>query len=239
MKKIFYILLFATISLVAKAQFTSDLVVYNSTGEPFKVSIEGSQVNDVFTNKVRVNDLESGYYILNIVFKNHNISNLSQKVFIPENTELACDLKKKYNGIYYAELFEVLTYIDNTENAENKPYERIKPLPPEPINDNQEGGVYCNLPMSDADFDVALQTVKNQTFDEEKLTTAKQIVASNCLLASQIKQISILFDFESSKLEFAKFAYTHTFDPNNYFIINDIFDFSSSIQKLNDYINSL
>jgi hypothetical protein len=46
-----------------------------------------------------------------------------------------------------------------------------------------------------------------------------------------------LFSFESSRLEFAKFAYKYTWDINNYFLLNDAFDFESSIDELNKYIN--
>ncbi len=101
------------------------------------------------------------------------------------------------------------------------------------------GRIGCPWPMNPQNFRRAKQTISNADFDSDKQTIARQIVNSNCLTAQQVKEIAGLFDFESDKLKFAKFAYTHTYDIENYFIINDIFDFSSSIQELNNYINSV
>ncbi len=100
------------------------------------------------------------------------------------------------------------------------------------------GPVGCNWPMDPVDFERAKNTINNTDFDSDKLTIAKQIVGMNCLTVDQIKQIGMLFDFEDSKLDFAKFAYGRTFDLGNYFIINDIFEFSSSIEELIRYISS-
>lgn len=43
---------------------------------------------------------------------------------------------------------------------------------------------------------------------------------------------------ESDKLEYAKFAYNYCIDKNNYWEINDVFNFSSSVDKLNEYIST-
>ncbi len=102
-----------------------------------------------------------------------------------------------------------------------------------------EGSIGCPWPMNPNNFRRAKQTISNADFSSDKQTIAQQIVNSNCLTAQQVKEIADLFDFESDKLKFAKFAYTHTYDIENYFIINDIFDFSSSIKELNNYINSV
>lgn len=101
------------------------------------------------------------------------------------------------------------------------------------------GSVGCPWPMKSQDFQRAKQSIENADFSSDKQTIAKQIVNSNCLTAKQVKQVADLFDFESDKLEFVKFAYTHTYDVENYFIINDIFDFSSSIEELDNYINTV
>ena len=101
------------------------------------------------------------------------------------------------------------------------------------------GAIGCPVPMSDIDFNQAKNTIESKDFESSKLTIAKQIVNSNCLLSSQIKQIVKLFDFEDTKLQFAKYAYKHTYDISNYYKINDVFEFESTIDELNNYINSL
>lgn len=95
----------------------------------------------------------------------------------------------------------------------------------------------CNgWPMNSSDFNSAKGSISSKSFEDSKLTTAKQVAGSNCLNADQVKQIMGLFSFEESKLEFAKFAYSRTVDKNNYFKVNDAFSFESSIDDLNKYI---
>jgi hypothetical protein len=47
----------------------------------------------------------------------------------------------------------------------------------------------------------------------------------------------MLFSFEGTRLDFAKFAYGRTYDIGNYYMVNDAFTFETSIDELNDYIN--
>ena len=120
----------------------------------------------------------------------------------------------------------------NTEVSEGAPLTNENYLP------GYTGKIGCPAPMSDIDFTNAKNTIENKDFESSKLTVAKQIANSNCLLSSQVKQIMQVFDFEDSKLQFAKYAYSHTYDISNYYIINDAFEFESSVDELNNFINS-
>lgn len=93
--------------------------------------------------------------------------------------------------------------------------------------------------MNPNDFASAIETIKNSSFDETKLSVAKEIISSNCVSADQVASICNTFGFEASKLDFAKFAYTHTIDRNNYFKVNNVFGFSSSKEELSEYIRSV
>ena len=66
---------------------------------------------------------------------------------------------------------------------------------------------------------------------------AKQVVRGHCVSSQQVKDMCQLFDFEDTKLEFAKFAYPYTLDPNQYYIVNDAFDFESTIEDLDAFIS--
>lgn len=92
-------------------------------------------------------------------------------------------------------------------------------------------------PMNPEDFASAKASISSKSFEDSKLTLAKQIAASNHLTSKQVKEIMQLFSFEDSKLDFAKYAYKFVYDPNNYYIVNDTFKFSSSIDELNEFIN--
>jgi hypothetical protein len=101
-----------------------------------------------------------------------------------------------------------------------------------------QGPKGCPRPMDPHSFDQALESISSKTFEDSKLTIAKQIAGSNCLRSKQVKDIMKLFTYESSRLEFAKYAYKYTWDINNYFLLNDAFEYESSIDDLNRYINS-
>jgi len=98
------------------------------------------------------------------------------------------------------------------------------------------GAVGCPWPLSHQDFNGVKNSISSKSFDDTKLTIAKQVISSNCLLSSQVKEIMLLFSFEDTRLDLAKYAYGYTFDIGNYYQINDAFTFSSSIDELNSYI---
>lgn len=94
----------------------------------------------------------------------------------------------------------------------------------------------CRYPMQDRDFQMAKSSISTKTFEDDKLTIARQVTGSNCLLCSQIKEIMKLFTYEDTRLEFAKYAFRYAFDQGNYYQLNDAFQYSSSISELDDYI---
>ncbi len=117
-----------------------------------------------------------------------------------------------------------------TMKPQPKPQPQIQPQPVKPA-----GG--CASPMNTADFQAAKQSISSKSFEDSKLTIAKQIVGANCLMTDQVKEIMLLFSFESTRLDFAKYAYKYTYDKNNYYKLNDGFKFESSIDELNEFIN--
>ncbi len=133
---------------------------------------------------------------------------------------------------------EDVQYSENVVEKENayideNPDEQIYQMP------GYSGKIGCNWPMERYEFERAKNSIANKDFASDKLRLAKQIVNSNCFTAQYVKEFVEIFDFESDKLKFAKYAYLHTFDISNYYIVNDVFEFSSSIKELDDYINSV
>jgi hypothetical protein len=126
----------------------------------------------------------------------------------------------------------ITTTTTTSGNNSTPAYDEPDPLP------GYNGRTGCNYPLSDDRFATVKQSISSKDFEDSKLTVAKQVMKSNCLLASQVKEIMLLFDFESTRLDFAKQAYSYTFDIDNYYILNDAFDFESSISELNQYIGN-
>ena len=104
-------------------------------------------------------------------------------------------------------------------------------------NGNYEENTSSNCwPMKGSDFSSAKNTISSTSFEDSKLSTAKSILASNCLNTDQVVEICRLFDFEQTKLTFAKLAYKKTTDQKNYFKVNNVFDFDASKQELSTFI---
>lgn len=93
-------------------------------------------------------------------------------------------------------------------------------------------------PMNSTDFAKAKESVKSKSFEDSKLTVAKQILNTNCLSSLQVKEIMQQFTYEETKLDWAKFAWGKTTDRSNYFQLNDVFQHESSITELNNYIST-
>lgn len=91
-------------------------------------------------------------------------------------------------------------------------------------------------PMSSSSYSALLNSVNSKSFGDDKLAVAKQATRSNCLSVNQIIGVMNTFDFEDNRMEFAKHAYNSCSDPQNYFQVNDAFEFESSIEELDEYI---
>ncbi|MBQ8958467.1 MAG: DUF4476 domain-containing protein [Bacteroidales bacterium] len=102
-------------------------------------------------------------------------------------------------------------------------------LPPQPASP-------C---MNERDFDEVMALIGKETFDNSRLTVAKQVVSSNPLCARQISSICGKFSFENNKLEFAKYAYAYCTDKNKYYLLNETFTYDASKQELNEFIQGL
>lgn len=98
-------------------------------------------------------------------------------------------------------------------------------------------GSACSV--SETEFESIKSTLLAESFNNTRLTLGKQILeAKKCFTAAQIQSFVKLYDYESSRLEIAKFAYDYCTDKSNYYLVNDAFSFSSSKTDLTNYIQT-
>lgn len=98
------------------------------------------------------------------------------------------------------------------------------------------GNVGCNgYPMNETRFNEVVKSIEAKSFDDSRLTMAKQVINTNCMTSGQVKRLMLLFSFEDTRLDLAKYAYGYTYDIGNYYQLNDAFTFESSIEELNEY----
>ncbi|MBK6752767.1 MAG: DUF4476 domain-containing protein [Flavobacteriales bacterium] len=98
------------------------------------------------------------------------------------------------------------------------------------------GRIGCPWPMSPSEFADAKTSIGSKSFEDTKMSMAKQVVSDRCVTVDQVKGVMQLFSFEESKLDFAKFAYDHTYDLSNYYKLNDAFTFESSVDDLSTFL---
>lgn len=94
----------------------------------------------------------------------------------------------------------------------------------------------CPMPMNSNDFNTAKESIRSKTFESTKMEIAKQITDANCFTSQQIKELVQVFEFEATKLEYAKYAFPHCYDKNNYYKVNDAFGFEASMTELSNYV---
>ncbi|MEN2992291.1 MAG: DUF4476 domain-containing protein [Bacteroidia bacterium] len=97
----------------------------------------------------------------------------------------------------------------------------------------------CVPCMSALAFAQALQTLRQASTEAARLDIARQISATNCLSAQQVREVCQAFTTEESRLTFAKAAYTRCCDPQNYFVVNQAFTTAYSQQELARYIQEV
>lgn len=78
--------------------------------------------------------------------------------------------------------------------------------------------------------------VKAQTFDNERMNVAMTSIRGKMLTAVQIAELAELFSFDSSRLAFLKAAYSECYDPQNYYVVYKVLDFSSSKDELTRFL---
>ncbi|MCS7297477.1 MAG: DUF4476 domain-containing protein [Bacteroidia bacterium] len=100
------------------------------------------------------------------------------------------------------------------------------------------GPCNCLTPMSRESFAQARSSLLREPFDEIRLEIAKGIARQNCLLAQDVRELAELLNFEENRLEFAEFAYDHTHDVSNYFTVGEAFQFSSTRERLMQFLQS-
>ncbi len=103
---------------------------------------------------------------------------------------------------------------------------------PAATNDLPCGGTI----LGTKDFDLALKSISVRSTDEGKMTSAKQIVSTNCFTTEQARRVVDLFQLEESKLEMAIYAYPFVIDKGAYFKMNGAFAKETSIDELNKAI---
>lgn len=261
------IIILATILLAFNLSYAqkSNLVFYTEPSESFYIILNGIKQNTNARTNININDLNDQSYNCKIIFKNKAYGQLDKTIIINPGTEATYVIRKYSKTKWLISFIKETPLINNNANSttqttttitttsttttnqtESKNQKRYSPHQHKNRNNlhqvtdavpGYQGPYGCEYPMNNVNFSNAKSSIASKSFENSKLTIAKQVITNNCLTTSQIKEIVKMFDFENTRLEFAKYAYNYVYDKGNYFQLNDVFDFESTINDLNNYIN--
>lgn len=233
MKKIFTLLLSSLFSLSLLAYDGSRLSISSTgTSTELKIEIDGRKFT-MKNNSITVGYLADG---------RHSI-----KIF-REKKKGKISFGKKEEVIYQDMIFLKRGFhLDITVNRFGKVMtdERRIDVNDEWYNDedeyydNDNGGGWnggnANV-MSGREFETVKEQLRKEWFEKNRLTSATVIMDKSNFTTQQVKELMLIFTFESNRLEIAKYAYRKTVDKHNYYQLNDAFTFNSSKDELARFI---
>lgn len=239
---------------VSTAALAGDVTVYTPGGQPFSVVLNGVRMTETPAERAVLSDLDQPSYKLKIIFEDVSLGELDKNLYADPGADVTYAVKRNSKGAWAlrmeattprtapaasgqqtAELqmnvegLDLQTTVTTTVSTSVSAAVAATPSP------SKEAAPACS-PMAGSDFETAKQSIAGKSFSDSKMTLAKQVSRSNCLTSEQVTAIVRLFDFESDRLEFAKFAYAFIADAPNFYRVNDAFEFESSIEELDSYI---
>ena len=82
-----------------------------------------------------------------------------------------------------------------------------------------------------------IRTLEHETFDSDRLKMADMVFnTGGYMTTAQITRVSESFDFDSNRIKFLKKAYENCVDAHNYYLVLKTIDFSSSREKLIEFV---
>ena len=94
-------------------------------------------------------------------------------------------------------------------------------------------------PMSRSEFAQLYNTVKNASYDSERIQAVAIVTPSTMFTTEQIRQIMKALSFDDSRLVCAKIMSQRVLDMQNIHLLVDTFSFNSSKEKFYDFISSI
>jgi len=233
--RIILLVLATLIVTTSHAQFGT-LVMFAPKGEKFTLYLSSGKQNDTPAARVECDRPSGPSFKARVVFEDSSIPEINKSVFNKPGSMLYCKVGQNAKGVYVLETTSSEWSDVETEAKPAKQPEKAETAPKSapPVGDK---GKICSNPMNDVDFTVALAAVSSQPFEGSKLSSAKKMVQSHCLMCSQIKQTMYIFDLESSRMSLAKFAYDFVYDPENYSEVREELHSEKSKDDLDRYIS--
>lgn len=212
---------------------TPSIVVESRHGEVFQVYINGDLMNNAPRTQVIVDNLD-GYMQEVIVVLSHPARKAAilQAFATQEGTIVLVDYDVRSQRLnLHAPQQDA--YLYGEQPVVTPPTVHMPTTPPVVVPQQP-------VTVSDAWVDEMIELINRQSFDKEKLATARGLLSNGLpFTTTQIARIATTMTFSSAQVDFLKDAYLHCYDRENYERALAILTFSSDRQKVRTYIASL
>ena len=243
MKNLLLPFLFVLLALPVFAQ-SAVLTFTAERGEVFHVRINNRTVNHTASNFVRIAPVRPGKHYVEVkVRTRHGVYRMGQRIVVPAGVEANYGVRTVgRSGKAYLRLISEVPlappvvvrplprYPDRYDDYDRD--HRYEPAPPR-YDDHYRGD--CRNLMTGQEVDRLVQIMRSRDFESTKLSIARDAVRNGSILAEDLKRVLQQFDHESTRVEFAKYAYDYVCDKEHFYYIYDLFRFDSSVQELERY----
>ena len=221
----------------------SSVTIIADHGEKFSLEVNGSMQNSTPEDRVTAYNLFGPSFKVKVYIEGANVAPVAKSVFNKPNYEFFFALRKNTKGIYVLETvsrdYQPAGAPEGAAAATPPPTEK-KETKEAPADATKEaaGKSGCTDPLTTEEFAPFYAQVSARPFEGTQVSAIKNLVVDKCLTTLQLKELLYILDLENSRLDCAKYAYVHIYDPDNYGDLDDVFHSNSSVESLHKYVNS-
>lgn len=257
------ILLLSTLLLsfqsITNAQ-TAAVIFQSENNDSIQVSINQIKQHLDYHSNIQIQAL-AGKKSYNIVigFKN-DTTVLKKNIYLIDNglthiylvNKKSLSLKKIVPSATYAvdKNQLIVRYLENTnmpidtltkDSIQQKDTTYVPPFETYYHLEDYKGKIGCPWPIKEDKLAQLKGVILAETLEDNKLEKIKiaiQDMDSVCLMINQLKELLILFEYEETKLDFAKFVSLYLFDVDNVGKLSEVFNFENSLEELKEFIKN-
>ena len=226
MKKIF-IILFAAIALLAQEgkAAPAEAIFLASSSERIQLVVDGSLINSIPLREVYLKN-RSGKHRVHI-----RVFDCWGRVKLVYTDKVILRPHRQNNFLLQLHPYKGQKLLRLKESPHEKKAKRHR---------SRRGNSETRWQtLNDEEYYQLLDLLRYHGDDQVKLKLAKKELEDKKLYAADIEELTKQFSFEQSRLHFAKWAYSHAKDPENYELVRATFRLEASRIQLDRYIRRL
>ena len=108
--------------------------------------------------------------------------------------------------------------------------------PSRPEQGEHRPGYGYNRVMNDQLFQTFYKEMKNEPFKDDRMKLLNAALAGSDFTSAQCLQLTKLYTFDAARMEIMKIMYTRSVDKEAFFTVINTLTFTSSKDKMNDFI---